>query len=343
MRSFFIRFCLPLSILSVQLSLGAAARAADMPMDVRRIAFGSCNKHDQPQPLWDAILQNRPALFIWAGDIVYNDTEDMSVMQANYQEQKRQPGYQRLRESLLPGRVIGIWDDHDYGADDAGYLYSERDASQKQLLDFLDEPGDSVRRGTAGVYTSTTYSHGRHLITVILLDTRYFRQDPGPEADILGEKQWEWLEEVFRQSRSSLHFIVSSIQFVAEDHKYESWGKFPAAKARMYRLIRETGVPGVIFLSGDRHFAELSVQKDPAVVPYPVYDLTASGMTHSWTSLKEEENRFREGKFFTGLNFGLVDIDLGYAAPRLFLQVRDRDNMPRISREVLLKELRPAP
>lgn len=321
-------------------ALTGACWAADMPMDVDRIAFGSCNKQDQAQPLWDPIVATEPNLFIWAGDIVYNDTEDLQQMRANYQRQKENPGYRRLRESLLPGRVIGTWDDHDYGAEDAGLYYPERDGSQRELLNFLDEPADSVRRGTAGVYSSRTYSHGRHLITVILLDTRYFREDPGPEADILGEKQWAWLSEVLRQSRSDLHFIVSSIQFVAEEHAYESWARFPKAKQRMYELIRNSGVPGVVFLSGDRHFAELSVNKDPAQVPYPIYDLTSSGMTHAWTDLTDEPNRYREGKIYTGLNFGLVDIDLEFPAPRIFLQVRDQDNHPRISSEILIKNLR---
>jgi alkaline phosphatase D len=35
-----------------------------------RIAFGSCNKADKPQPLWQAILQSAPQLWIWTGDII---------------------------------------------------------------------------------------------------------------------------------------------------------------------------------------------------------------------------------------------------------------------------------
>ncbi len=332
-------FC---AVIIVAAGSGLAA-AAGMPMDVARIAFGSCNQQESPQPLWDAIRAADPDLFIWAGDIVYNDTEDVQQMRANYQRQKIQPGYVRLKNYLLPGRIIGTWDDHDYGIDDGGRFFPERDGSQRALLDFLDEPSGSIRRGTGGVYTSTTYSHGKHLITVILLDTRYFREDPGPAADILGEKQWSWLKRVLTQSRASLHLIVSSIQFVAEEHKYESWGEFPRAKRRMYDLIRETGVPGVIFLSGDRHFAELSVNRDPAVVPYPIYDLTSSGLTHSWNNPEKEVNRFRIGEIFTGLNFGLVDVDFTFPAPRIFLQIRDQNNHPRISREILLKDLKEKP
>lgn len=312
-------------------------------MDVKRIVFGSCNKHDYPQPLWDPIVSNHPDVFIWGGDIVYNNTKNMKRMRENYLLQNMQPGYQHLKNSLLPGRLLGVWDDNDYGLDNGGKFFTKRDAAQNQLLDFLGEPKGSYRRGTAGVYTSSTFSHGKSLITIILLDTRYFREDPGETADILGEQQWRWLEEVFTQSRSSLHFVVSSIQFVSEEHSYESWAKFPAAKQRMLHLIRELAVPGVIFLSGDRHFGELSVLNDPEKVDYPLYDLTSSGMTHSWEELEGEDNEHREGDIFTGLNFGYIDIDLQFPAPRLFLQVRDKDNHPRVSREILLKDLQMTP
>lgn len=42
-------------------------------------------------------------------------------------------------------QVIGTWDDHDYGLNDAGKEFSGKDATQRLLLDFLDEPEDSAR------------------------------------------------------------------------------------------------------------------------------------------------------------------------------------------------------
>lgn len=63
------------------LVLEAAVPAASRPLlsevnpdlSVRRIAFGSCNKHDRSQSYWPHIQENRPDLFVWLGDAVYND------------------------------------------------------------------------------------------------------------------------------------------------------------------------------------------------------------------------------------------------------------------------------
>ena len=42
--------------------------------------------------------------------------------------------------------VIGIWDDHDYGINDGGKMFSYREESQEVFLDFIGEPKDSPRR-----------------------------------------------------------------------------------------------------------------------------------------------------------------------------------------------------
>jgi len=51
-------------------------------------------------------------------------------------------------------RVMGTWDDHDYGADDSGVHYKPREASKEIFLDFFDEPSGSERRSREGIYTS---------------------------------------------------------------------------------------------------------------------------------------------------------------------------------------------
>lgn len=46
-------------------------------------------------------------------------------------------------------------------------------------------------------------------------------------------------------------------------------------------LLAATGKQGVVLLSGDVHFAELNRQDCPAL-GYPLWDITSSGLTHSW-------------------------------------------------------------
>lgn len=42
-------------------------------------------------------------------------------------------------------QIIGTWDDHDYGLNDAGKEFDRKSTNQRLLLDFLDEPLDSPR------------------------------------------------------------------------------------------------------------------------------------------------------------------------------------------------------
>ena len=48
------------------------------------------------------------------------------------------------------------------------------------------------------------------------------------------------------------------IQFLSDQHPYEKWENYPKAKARMKELILKYNLKNPLFLTGDRHIAELS-------------------------------------------------------------------------------------
>lgn len=82
-------------------------------------------------------------------------------MKSKYDIAKTNHGYARLRHIA---KVIGTWDDHDYGLNDAGKEFKHKDINQKLMLDFLDEPPNSPRRKQAGVYASYTFGpQGRRI------------------------------------------------------------------------------------------------------------------------------------------------------------------------------------
>lgn len=293
----------------------------DPTATVTRIAFGSCNRADLPQPLWAPILSTRPDLWIWLGDNVYADSTRAADLRAEYARQIDNPGYRALMAGVA---VIGTWDDHDYGANDAGAEYPTRVASQQALLDFLGEPANSPRRRQEGVYTSYTLGTPPRQAKVILLDARYHREPPGLENDTLGDEQWAWLERELRDSDASLHLIGSGYQFLPQDHNYEKWANFPAARERLLQTIADSRAPGVVLLSGDRHMAELSRVAEPPL-SYPLYELTSSGLTHSWDDNPGETNRHRVGELYTDLNFGVIEIDWDRPTPLVRLQIRNGD------------------
>jgi len=137
-----------------------------------RIAFGSCGKVDRPQPIWTAVVAARPDVFVFAGDNIYADTEDMNAMRAKYAKLAAKPGFQKLLKRVP---VLATWDDHDYGEDNAGAEYKMRVESQKVFLVFFGEPKDSQRLITPGIYDAKLIGPKGKRTQILLLDTRYFR------------------------------------------------------------------------------------------------------------------------------------------------------------------------
>lgn len=313
------------------------ALAQDAGPPLQRIAFGSCNREYKPQPLWKPIRECKPDLWIWLGDIVYGSAKDLTDLARRYNSEKEQADYKSLREQC---RVIGTWDDNDYGVSDGGKNNPNKVECQRLLLDFLDEPPDSPRRKQLGVFTSYSFGPPGKRVKIILLDGRYHRERPGANADMLGSEQWRWLEQQLTGSDADVNFIGSGIQVIASEHPFEKWAEFPKSRQRLFDFVAKSGARNVIFLSGDRHLGEISRFNEPPF-SQPIYDITSSGLTHHardnfFHNFTHETNRFRCGRNFVDLNFGLIEFHWDDAPPAVILQIRDVNNAVRVEEKVRL-------
>jgi hypothetical protein len=145
------------------------------------------------------------------------------------------------------------------------------------------------------------------------------------------------LAEQLRQP-AEVRLVASGIQVIAQDHKSEKWLNLPFEQQRLFNLIRDTKANGVVLLSCDRHLAELSMRTDGT--PYPLYDLTSSGLNSAATSWRPLEiNRYRVATMNWGHNFGMVKIDWNGPSPRLDLQIHDADGEVTINQKVMLSTL----
>ncbi|WP_266367095.1 alkaline phosphatase D family protein [Tellurirhabdus rosea] len=301
------------TLLSACQSSRNTAQSTQKP--VTTLAFGSCSDQKRPQPLWDDIVAQKPDVWVWLGDNIYGDSENMDTLKAKYNRQKSNPVYQQLRQSTS---IIGVWDDHDYGVNDGGKEYPRRKESQQLMLDFLDVPASSPLRRQEGGYSAHVYGPKGQRVKVILLDARYFRDPlkkdgranvPDPTGDMLGEAQWQWLERELTGSDADVHIIGSGVQVLPEEHPYEKWANFPTSRQRLLDLLAKTKPKGALFISGDRHMAEVSKVSIPGL-GYDVFDITSSGLTHV-SKPHEEPNRHRVGAMITQLNYGLITINWG--------------------------------
>ncbi|MEH6579016.1 MAG: alkaline phosphatase D family protein [Amphritea sp.] len=361
-----------ISLLAVTISTLQQA-LADSPWQplptgtVQRIAFGSCAKQWQPQPIWQTILKKQPDLWLYLGDAIYADTDGKTAWLVSEQQLAGEwnrlsdkPEFQQARAAMP---MLATWDNHDYGSHAGGKEFPVKQASQRIFLDFFGEPSDSLRRQTPGIYDAKVLGPPGRRVQIILLDSRYFKDaytlDPSPKSErlakgkvggfiadndpdktLLGAAQWHWLAEQLRQP-AELRLIVSSIQIIADTKGMDEWGNLPRERQKLFDLIESSGAGGVVLLSGNVHFAELSKHYAGS---YPLFELTSSGMTHTTESYASAANEYRIAGPSTALNFGMVEIDWqAQPSARITLSVVDDSGATVLSHEVALAGLRADP
>lgn len=291
----------------------------DLSEQLTSIAMGSCNRQNNPQDYWPFIADQNPDLWIWLGDNIYADTENMDAMAAMYDRQFTNEYYQDFRAAIP---ILGLWDDHDYGVNDGDYRYPKKEESKELMLDFLEVADDAPVRSRAGTYQSYLVGPSGKRVKIILLDARWFREElqpddpngnryhPNPDGLLLGEEQWTWLEEELGMDDAEVYLIGSGIQILPEEQFFEKWANFPTARQRLLDLLvssRAADQKQVVLLSGDRHISELS-KIELNGLSQPVYELTSSGLTHSYLAA-DEPNAYRQGPLVVVRSFGVLQID----------------------------------
>ena len=210
------------------------------------VAFGSCNRQNRPQSHWPLIQSFDPSLFLWLGDAVY-PKKGKSIEGLRF-------AFQNLTDNSLYHSFIsntsidGIWDDHDYGINDAGRNVPDREYRQEEFIKFMqqgrakEDAWNSLRKQD-GLYHSYDTNLAGLRTKFIFLDTRshrdrHFIPSLGEygfkgsaliasalraaytllgmgrkyKGEVLGEAQWKWLQSELESSSADAHIIVSSIQ-----------------------------------------------------------------------------------------------------------------------------------
>ena len=333
-----------------------APRGVSLPGEqdvLTRILVASCfNEETEDGTAMATVASEDADLFLMIGDNVYGDMNGRAYV-------NNQAGLDELRESFteLAARdefqavrakhpMMVAWDDHDYGANDAGREFPFRRLAERIHERFWGLENDDVG-AWPGTYYARSFGPEGQRVQVIMLDTRFFRSPltqtdewgaKGKERyvpsasegqDMLGNDQWTWLENQL-QDPADLRLIVSSIQILPTDgHGFEAWSRLPVEQKRLYDLVADTQAEGVVFVSGDRHTAFL--YKDEAALPYPAYELTASSMNASFAETSSEVDRAQIGAGYAPQNFGAIDIDWNSGTVRLAIKSDTGDTVNEVA------------
>jgi len=294
-----------------------------------RIAVGSCNHQSASQHMWAQIAAQNPQLFLMIGDNVYGDNgwdgdAGLASLRSAYALQASHPEFAAFRAKVP---MQAVWDDHDFGLNDAGGSFPFRGWSETLFETFWGS-SDAVK-ARPGVYESTITGPEGKRVQVILLDTRFFRSDLKragwtkdrpplgsylPDADagktVLGEAQWAWLAGELAKP-ADLRIVVSSTQVLTTAHQFEGWTNFPAERTRLLDLLGRRARSGLVLLSGDRHAGGIYKVDHGGET---IRELTSSSLNLAFgddieRATQREPDPARVGKFYPIENYGLVDID----------------------------------
>lgn len=313
---------------------------------IQRIAFGSCAMQFKPQPIWNTIAKQNPDLFLFLGDNIYGDfdgkkpfTPGKETLQRDWDMLANEPNFKAFREQVP---VMATWDNHDYGKHNGGAEFELKEMTKTAFLDFFGEPKDSQRRKTPGIYGARIFGPPGKRVQIILLDTRYFKGPfikdkrskeekkaagltgsmgnyvPNQDSNVtlLGKAQWLWLEEQLTKP-AEVRLIASSTQVIPDEKAMDEWGNYPLERQRLFNLIKKVKANGVIILSGNVHFAEISKL---GYFPYPLLEFTSSGLTHTNEKYAKAKNTYRTAGPYDQPNFGMIEIDWGAEpSPRIRL------------------------
>jgi alkaline phosphatase D len=212
---------------------------------------------------------------VWLGDNVYylykhhyRSYEDMFERQLKI----RMVYNKKYRDFLGNQPNYAIWDDHDYGPNNSDKNFALKDSSLKVFKGFWPNVYPDQRS-----FPGNYFSFRKYDAEFFMTDCRYNRDKQGDSTGaFLGETQMIWLKNKLLMSDASFKFICIGSQVLNDNHFDESYANYSKERNELFDFIVANNVKGVIFLTGDKHYSEVSKRNWNG---YPLYDITCSPLT----------------------------------------------------------------
>lgn len=281
-----------------------------------KIAMGSCTyineaAYDRPgEPygadyhIFKSIQAKNPEAMLWLGDNVYLRPADewtRSGYLARYSHTRALP---EMQELLASCPNYAIWDDHDFGPNDASGSWIHKDLALEVFKLFWANPSYGFRDRP-----STFSAFNFRDCDFIMLDNRFFRSEASEiyPDQMFGKEQIDDMINLLKASRAPFKFVLAGSQILNSAKVYENFSNYEEERDYMLDRISDEKIQNVIFLTGDRHHSE--VMKMDLESGYPVYEFTVSPLTSGPNLNVKETNLYREKEsLIKQRNFAVMEI-----------------------------------
>ncbi len=274
--------------------------------------------------IFESIVETDPDMMLWLGDNIYLREVDFQSYYGYLYRYTHTRATPEMQDVLKMCPNYAIWDDHDYGPNDADATWIHRDWAQEAFKTFWANPSYGAPSGANNIATAFRFND----VEFFLLDNRSQRihhNNRTQDIHVLGDEQIDWLIAALNKSRAPFKMVAVGGQFLNTAALHENMSNYPERQSIIDR-IEEEHIHGVVFLTGDRHCTDMSrIELDGGVV---IHDLTISPLTSSFYNNSDEPNTLRvEGTTAALRNFA----ELNFSGPR-----KDR------SMEIVVKDVQGA-
>jgi len=260
--------------------VGSCAYINETPFDRPGMHYGGAFE------IFNTIASRHPAFMLWLGDSLYLREVDFLSPQGLAYRYRHTRSFPPLQKLLQSTHHVAIWDDHDFGPDNANRAWIYKDQALDHFQRYWANPSYGLQE-LRGIFTVVSYGD----IDFFLLDNRFYRDDDRapeePGKAMFGKAQMDWLKNALLMSRASFKVVAGGSQFFDNQSRWEGWNHFPNEKELFLEWLRHVKPTGVLFLSGDRHATKFIRYNQN--VPYPLYELTCSPLTSTPGNPRNDE------------------------------------------------------
>ena len=317
------------------------------------IALGSCSyiseeALDRPgkpygsnYSIFESIAKKNPDIMLWGGNNVYLREADWDSKSGIYHRYTHSRALKEMQPLLASTQNIAIWDDHDFGPDDSDRSFYNKYNTQQAFKDFWANKSYGMdAEQKEGIFSSYNWSDAE----LFLLDNRFFKSPNKRltgEKTMLGTTQIQWLIDALTYSKASFKIIVIGGQVLNTEAVFENYENYKSEKDFLLSEILANQIKGVVFISGDRHFTELSTLKRPNT--YPLYDWTVSPLTSGHGNVeritKEPNTNRVPGSLFAQHVFGTLSFSGEKETRQMKMSLFDKDGVELWNKTILKSEL----
>ena len=217
-------------------------------------AFGSCARTGSEHGVFDTIRKRDPAFFLHLGDMHYvNISRD-------------DPRYFRAAwDTVLASTTQGalcrtvplayIWDDHDFGPNDADARSPSRPAAWQVYREYAPHYPLPAGDGDAAIYQAFSIGRARFILTDLRSERSSATMPGGPAKTMLGVSQKQWFKRELAESARShaIIFWASSVPWIGDHAEGDGWQNYADERREIANFIAQNGIRNLVILCGDAH------------------------------------------------------------------------------------------